>query len=696
MDGGRKVFIRIARRSALPTVVAVLFAMAAVAQLTEVRLPTTQQTQITDCITPTTLTLPGGATITLKGGQFIHYEDAFFKGTMYASSSAAGCQQFASPLAADELGRPVTQVLVTFSKPVPRLELTAYNIFSQDQAIGVGFNSSTGQGGGSAGNEFLSYEMQTFRWPPPPPWPQAPTASFSVQTFTQQVQPDFTHRPTAWSWGLTSLKIPQDQPDRIEFDYSGSPAADGKILISARPSDADYFSRYQVAGASPSRVKISGTLISGATNLPKSGSVYLKVDDPPDSAPYRGGDSRTGDNDGPAATLEGGTPLPSGATLIQTDAQGHFEIPLQMSSRVAGDNYQIEGSPDADFQCGTNCAKSGIFTLWKRLYVEEEHMFRRGTFLRDEATAGATVIPVDDPGPFQGLAAGAVLELVHGETNGLFYFDFVTFRTLRQNPDGTWSVLTSDRIPRYYGMPSNGAPLNPVLGVTRDGVGVVDAATYAPNTTYTKSLYDTMFVDVRALTSTVEEVPYVRELAYSSALFYASRWLQHGAPAANGFTRSPEPNVLHRIGASQMPLAPGSGGCYGPQLGATVVAAGTNFSFILEQRIADLGAAPAFDPICHVNVGMEYLGAPAFAVSGEVTAHETTHFWVHSARTSSMDSEGHCVAERYEHDGLECLLHVPYVGVGLYDGRVDLHYESHGADSEYMWVRREADPVPLQ
>jgi hypothetical protein len=57
---------------------------------------------------------------------------------------------------------------------------------------------------------------------------------------------------------------------------------------------------------------------------------------------------------------------------------------------------------------------------------------------------------------------------------------------------------------------------------------------------------------------------------------------------------------------------------------------------------------------------------------------------------------GHCNFQRWEHDGLNCLMHTPYAGPGLADGLVHLHYESNGADSEYSDVRRAADPVSQQ
>ena len=490
-----------------------------------------------------------------------------------------------------------------------------------------------------------------------------------------------------------------------------TPPCNDRILASIAPWD-HYESQYQEASpvSGTVRFKVRGTLLDFVTHQPKRGTVYLRLEDPDDTAQYvvANGDAHS-PNDGACATFVGATPgvACQAAFAVQADASGRFEatvtasIPVAVpagapATAAAGNNYQITASADPAFPCnGTNpCAKSGIFTLWKRVYVEEEHMFRKGTFLRGEAAAGGMLIPVDDPVPFQGLSPGATLELVHGGTS--FYFDFVTFRSLQQNTDGTWSVLTRDPIPRDYGSPSSGQPAAPVLSVLRDAVGVVADGTYRPNTDYTAPLYETMFVELKPISPIVEEVPFIREMSTTEAVYYASQWFEHGVLPASGVIKTAEPNVLHRIGAAQMPLARGANGCYGPQLGVTAVTGGTNYSLILEQRIADLVLAPAFDAVCHVSVGTEYLGAPPSRVSGEATAHETTHFWIHRARTTSMDAQGHCVAQRFQHDGLQCLMHTPYAGSGLYDGQVFLHYDSHGGDSEYMWVRREADPVPQQ
>ena len=91
-------------------------------QLTEVRFPATQETSLTDCVTPTTLALPGGKTVTFRGGQFIHYEDANFIGTMYATSSAAGCQRMPPDYSIyPPPAGPASEVTVTFSQPLSSL-----------------------------------------------------------------------------------------------------------------------------------------------------------------------------------------------------------------------------------------------------------------------------------------------------------------------------------------------------------------------------------------------------------------------------------------------------------------------------------------------------------------------------------------------------------------------------------------------
>jgi len=502
---------------------------------------------------------------------------------------------------------------------------------------------------------------------------------------------------------------PQNQNGAIPgFDLSDAtlPSADNRILMSIAPWD-HFESRFQVASpvAGVARFRVSGTLTDYLTHQPKPGTVYLRLEDPADTAAYvvGAGDARAGDNLGACASL-GGTVTGSSCQAplaTQADANGRFEAIVAAPLSAAGNNYQATASFDPNFSCRAPnpCAKSGIFTLWKRIYVEEEHMFRTGAFIRDFAESGGNRIPVSEAAPFQVLTSDvSQLELIHadrGQGEG-FYFDFVTFHSLEQDADGAWSIRVNGTVPRDYGElhdPQQATQgQNPITDVMRDAIGVVGAGTFDPVDDLVNPLFETMFVEVRDTPPlVVAEVPYIPELRYQTALYFSSQWLENGM-TINAFSRHVNPNVFHRMTVTQTPLVrDAQTGRRGAELGVTLVGGGSNYSLILVQRVADITAGRIPDPLAPSGLaGQEYLNLFAPRVEGEVTAHETVHFWVH---TGGSDGHGHCAHQRWQHDGLNCLMHVPYAGPGLGDGLVDLHYENHGGNSEYITVRQAADPV---
>jgi hypothetical protein len=670
------------------------------AQLVQATFPSTQRTSITDCTTPTVLDLGGGQTVTFEGGQFIQYKDGNFDGVMYASTSSAGCQQYPFGGVFNYLlpGQPYGLVRLTFSPPVAAFQVFPYNYSGETQFIVTQWWDVAGN---NSGSEAFNQDSQAplnpffnFSYPPGGErgWPKIKQVALGALT-------DFFHPlpwpidlyTQEWSLGIITLKIPQTAPDVVQFDFSNSTSGDvGKVLLSIAPSDRHYLSPFQVPGASQPQARIAGTLLDGKTKQPKSGSVYLKIIDSADPAPYRVADANAGDNEGAAAALTGGTSTSTGATKLQTDAQGRFEAVLTISSRIAGDNYQIEGAPNESFQCGTgHCPTTGMFTLWKRIYVEQENMFRSGSFLSDVAAAGSSQLSVEDPAPFQALASGAQLELVHGDRSGQpgYYADLVTFTSIRQDQNGRWIIdIDPTSVPaRDYGEapPAAGAAPNPLIAVMRDGVGVVQAGTYEANDAYVAPLLESAFVDVQTLTPVVTEVPTVTTLNRTQQLYFTQRWFQNAAGSA--YSRVANPNVFHRTVAASSPLVVVTGGV-GAELGVTTVAGGTNFSLIFAQTIADLtaGAIPQFRTV--------YTQLNPFLLNGETTAHETVHFWVHAG---GADGSGHCAQSSYN-GPFNCLMHTPYVGPELADGVVDMHYIAHGADSEYMFIRRAPDPVPQQ
>jgi hypothetical protein len=488
------------------------------------------------------------------------------------------------------------------------------------------------------------------------------------------------------------------QPDKtkstsgsVTFDFP-STDPNAKILISKRSTDA-FASQWQLpTTASGSLVSVTGTLRDTTTQQPKAGTVYLQLVDPPDTAPYAAGDAHVSDNVG-TATFVGASGTGFAAAA---DGNGHFAAAVLMTGHTAGDNWQITGSADAKMTCANPnpCSKTGVFTLWKRVYVEEEHMFRAGSFIRYAALSGTDLVPVSDPMPFQGLTAdSSVLEFVHADTGGGegYYSEFATFHALEQDGSGHWSVRINSGLQHDFGPAT--PPTSPLQVLQQDGVGVVDAGTFDPANAYVAPLFAEMFTELTPLPPlAVAEVPFVAELTPAANLFFSSRWLQH-ATNVNATVRHPQDNVFHRITVRQTVLVSDQqSGKYGAELGVTTVSGGVNFSLLCMGRIEDLVAGNVHDLNGNL-VGQEYVGLAPAVAEGETTAHETMHFWVHAG---GVDGNGHCLAERWQHDGLNCLLHRPYAGPGLADGLVELHYENHGGDSEYMTVRRAADPVPQQ
>jgi hypothetical protein len=441
--------------------------------------------------------------------------------------------------------------------------------------------------------------------------------------------------------GVTITQAVAIQPDKppksstggsITFDFP-STKPNTKILISKRSTDT-FASPWQSPNTAPgSLVTVTGTLLDTTTQQPKAGTVYLQLVDPPDSAPYAAGDAHVGDNVGTATFVGasgGSTPFAAAA-----DATGRFTATLLINSHTAGDNWQITGSADAKMTCANPnpCAKTGVFELWKRVYVEEEHMFRAGSFIRYAALSGTDLVPVSDPVPFQSLTPdSSVLEFVHADTGGGegYYSEFATFHALEQDGNGKWAVRLKTKLQHDFGS-TTPPPQPPVLVVQQDGVGVVDAGTFDPANAYVGPLFEEMFTDIAPLPPLqVEEVPFVAELTPSSALFFCSRWLQH-ATNATGTIRHPEDNVLHRLNVSQTALVQDAqSGKYGAELGVTSVTGGINHSLICTGRIEDLAAGNVHDRNGN-PVGTEYSGLLPSIVEGETTAHETVHFWVHRA-----------------------------------------------------------------
>ncbi|HEX8618440.1 MAG TPA: hypothetical protein VF911_12700, partial [Thermoanaerobaculia bacterium] len=210
----------------------------------------------------------------------------------------------------------------------------------------------------------------------------------------------------------------------VELDMAESDSV--KVLISRGAFDNSYPSVHQTKDAT---IRISGK-VHGAPQKIANRTVYLRVVDPPDTAPYVPTvEKTTNDNSEPVDSIER---IP---TQVTTDATGVFTAELRTTTQYAGDNYRVEAglNPDLlsqpEYQCKDDCTRSGTITAWKRIYVEQDQMFRAGAFLTANAIPclgencpTSLTIAVDDARP---LARAKTLRLMHAPRNdGLGGYEF--------------------------------------------------------------------------------------------------------------------------------------------------------------------------------------------------------------------------------------------------------------------------------
>src|SRR5262249_27285251 len=150
-------------------------------------------------------------------------------------------------------------------------------------------------------------------------------------------------------------------------------------------------------------------------------------------------------------------------------------------------------------------------------------------------------------------------------------------------------------------------------------------------------------------------------------------------------------NVIHRVAASRAYLQAQPDGSPRVQLGYTAHDSTPNvwnFSYTWIGRIEQATSGPLlFNGTLYRSV---ILNHPATIVEAKTEIHETIHIW---KSTGGVDQAGHCAEKRYQ-DTRACLMHTPLVqdDGSIADAVAGLHYVGHGLDSEYLDIRRAADP----
>jgi hypothetical protein len=445
-------------------------------------------------------------------------------------------------------------------------------------------------------------------------------------------------------------------------------------------------------------VRLNGQPAAGRT-------IHFRVTDPPDPATYvvNAGTNTQNDNfDGPGS-LNGGGPTTTGVS----DASGRVAVTLRVTSFAAGDNYEIEASPNASFTCGQSCARSAEYTSWKRVYIEVDRMFRKGAYITADAKAGQDFVYVSDLSMFH---SGDVVRLIHAPrlqvSPGIqpsplaiaeFFYaedhvvDVVTTTTVLA--DGTilnprLQLRAGDALSAAFGVdpsftgPNSSAPI-PYL---RDAAGVVAAGFYEPHMSLLAGAYENMYVEIVPVPNAVTELPFEPSVPTTMAGHFGNKWFENGKRTSSAVI--PDSNHVHVIGGTRHD-SPQTSPTVGAELGQTAVGNGHHRSWVWVQRIEQAVTQPL------QNVFL----LSAAEVNAEVTLHETVHEWGVNPVPPPNVQVGHCLRERYQTDGRFCHMHAPFYNLlhnpELGDGQADFHYEvdaNGNVDSEYTHIRRHGEP----
>ncbi|MEJ5166544.1 MAG: hypothetical protein WHV67_05910, partial [Thermoanaerobaculia bacterium] len=165
------------------------------------------------------------------------------------------------------------------------------------------------------------------------------------------------------------------------------PASNINVLISAKHGGGYPEPNFQ-SQDSKMRVMLN-------VRPPRQTSVYLKINDPSDKSPYAAGS----ENDNRCMRKDNATIDPNPVT---TDSNGHGEAEIAFYSIYAdescsGDNFYITAHFNPN---GPEVARSDIITLWKRVYVERDKMFVKGSALKEAVIEDQNFVVVWDTSPF--------------------------------------------------------------------------------------------------------------------------------------------------------------------------------------------------------------------------------------------------------------------------------------------------------
>ena len=534
-------------------------------------------------------------------------------------------------------------------------------------------------------------------------------------TVTFNVPPGIYKVTAAWCLGgpneglfVVPIEVKGNRPPDVIFNAAPS----DKVLIHKYRDDDEYPSPLQTADG---RVRINAVVRTAAGTPVAGQTVQFRVIDPPDTGPYvvRAGDARMNDNfDGPGRI--NGEPV---ATAV-SNAAGAVSVTLATTEFAAGDNYQIEATASPVFDCSlAPCSKSQVYTAWKRVYVEVNKMFRRGSYLFAPAAPGSRVIQVREVRPFP--TPPFRVRLIHaravgagGGTDPFFYDEIAHVVAVSHDPirpDGTQPgrlILDSARPGLGHGYDDAESIGSGTQAVPRaylaDAVGVVTGARHAdyflPNGKFLKNTFADAFVEHVWLTDAGAGDP---DLDATQLRLFHDAAMPYEPQLDEQNTKETEWLAMKWAQQVVAPASPPGQAAWPTNLpNHQILFAGSNKSGLLGESLVGSGFSTVW----------LYVAALGNAtLRGEALTHELTHQWLVNPVILSrptIDANGHCDTvhgreqKMYHRRDLTCVMDASLYGNSntreRADGILAFHYTATqaGVDSEYLRIRRRPEPVP--
>lgn len=130
-------------------------------------------------------------------------------------------------------------------------------------------------------------------------------------------------------------------------------------------------------------------------NVPRPTPTATPTPTPTPVPPYEANDNVGPASDFGLATGPNASSWTPTLNVIPTNADGSITVYLKVAAQYSGDNYQIEITKckaDGTVLPQRVAGLSGVYTSWKRVFVERDKMFRRGGLLFADAAAHDTFI----------------------------------------------------------------------------------------------------------------------------------------------------------------------------------------------------------------------------------------------------------------------------------------------------------------